>query len=256
MISDTITITSAFMIGLLGGVHCIGMCGGMMNALSFAIPGEKRSAANLSGVLLLYNLGRILSYTVIGALAGSVGWFLQGVSDSTGQTLRVAAGVMIIAMGLYLAGWWRGLAYLESLGHHVWRRIQPIGAGLLPVTRAWQALLLGSLWGWLPCGLVYSTLILAATSASAQQSAFIMAAFGLGTLPVMLATGILAYRLKTWVQLRFVRNTAALIVIAFGVWMMLVPLMSGQHAHMQHHNVLEPLHESSNHDNPAHRQHH
>ena len=211
--SDPVPYTSAFLIGMLGGTHCIGMCGGIMNALSFAMPAEKRNARQAAPFLLLYNLGRIASYGAAGAMVGALGWWLEG-----GPIMRIAAGLMLVAMGLYLAGWWRGLVHLEKLGGHLWKYLQPIGKRMMPVTRPWQALALGAIWGWLPCGLVYSSLAWAATMANWQQSMLLMLSFGLGTLPVMLLTGAFAHQVKSWIQKTAVRNAAALLVIAFGVW--------------------------------------
>jgi hypothetical protein len=236
MTDPTITITSAFIIGLLGGVHCVGMCGGIMNALSFAIPQQPQATARIASTLLLYNLGRVFSYSLAGTMIGGLGMLLQGPSGILGPSLRVFAGLMMIAMGLFLAGWWRGLAQLESLGNHVlWRHVQPLTNKLMPVTQSWQALLLGMLWGWLPCGLVYSTLTLAGTTGDWQQAAMVMASFGLGTVPVMLLTGAFANQFKSWIQKTTVRNIAALLVIAFGVWTMAPPLihLTSGHHHQQ-----------------------
>lgn len=241
MNDPVITISSAFIIGLLGGVHCVGMCGGIMNALSFAIPNPPQSKSRSSLTLVLYNLGRIFSYSLAGAMIGGLGMLLQGPVGILGPGLRIFAGLMMIAMGLYLAGWWRGLTHLESLGNHVlWRHVQPITNQLMPVTKSWQALLLGMLWGWLPCGLVYSTLTLAGAIGQWQQSALIMASFGLGTVPVMLLTGAFATQFKAWIQKTAVRSIAALLVIAFGIWTMAPPLihLTGSHSHQQeHHNM-------------------
>jgi hypothetical protein len=229
---DSISFGSAFVIGLLGSAHCVGMCGGIMNALSFAIPETQRRPAQALPTLLLYNLGRIFSYGVAGALIGALGGWLMTHAAPLGPTLRVIAGLMLIAMGLYLAGWWRGLVHLERAGAHLWKYLQPIGNRLMPVTHPWQALLLGTVWGWLPCGLVYSTLVLAAAAASWQQSALIMVGFGLGTLPVMLLTGAFAHRMKVWIQRAAVRNVAALLMIVFGIWTLAWPLAhSGGHQH-------------------------
>ncbi len=234
MIDPAITFTSAFIIGLLGGVHCVGMCGGIMNALCFAMPQHSTSTARTSLTLVLYNLGRVFSYSLAGALIGGLGMLVQGPGGFLGSELRIFAGLMMIAMGLYLAGWWRGLAHMESLGNKiVWRHLQPITSKLMPVTNSWQALLLGILWGWLPCGLVYSTLTLAGAAGQWQQSALIMASFGLGTVPVMLLTGAFATRFKGWIQKTAVRSVAALLIIAFGLWTMLPPLLHlvGGHSH-------------------------
>jgi sulfite exporter TauE/SafE len=231
-VTDPINLGSAFIIGLLGGAHCVGMCGGIMNALSFAIPEAQRRPRQLLPILLLYNLGRITSYGLAGALIGLLGAWLQSHAAPMGPALRIVAGLLLIAMGLYLAGWWRGLAYLELAGSRLWRHLQPLGNALLPVTRPGQALLLGALWGWLPCGLVYSTLALTSTAASWQQAALTMVSFGLGTLPVMLVSGVFAHRLKHWLQQSRVRYGAALLIIAFGLWTLLWPLShAGGHKH-------------------------
>jgi sulfite exporter TauE/SafE len=233
MMTEPLSYSAAFAIGLLGGVHCIGMCGGIVNALSFAVHDDRRDARHIGPILLSYNLGRIFSYSVAGALVGVAGGWLHGTGGLAGPALRIVAGLMLIAMGLYLAGWWRGLSRLEQLGGHLWRRVQPLGHRFMPVTRPSQAVVIGSLWGWLPCGLVYSTLTWSATAASALQSALLMLCFGLGTLPAMLLTGALAHRLKSWTQRGAVRNAAALLVIAFGVWTIGAALCHGGHAHTE-----------------------
>ncbi|HEC20292.1 MAG TPA: sulfite exporter TauE/SafE family protein [Gammaproteobacteria bacterium] len=232
MNDPAITLTSAFIIGLLGGAHCIGMCGGIMNALSFALPEQSRKPRGALPILLLYNTGRIFSYAAAGALVGGLGMLLQGPVGILGPGLRIFAGLMLIAMGLYLAGWWRGLVHLERLGGHLWKYLQPLGQRLMPVTRPSQALLLGTLWGWLPCGLTYSTLTLAVSTGSAHQAALVMASFGLGTLPVMLASGMFAHQLKGWIQRKLVRGIAAILVIGFGIWTLASPLshMTANHA--------------------------
>ncbi len=205
---------AALMIGFLGGGHCIGMCGGVMAALSFAIPPEQR--ARRWRVLLSYNVGRIFSYSVIGLLAGGIGFQLS--SGHGLSALRVLAGLLLIAMGLYLANWWRGLVYLETLGGFLWRRIQPLGKSLMPVKSSGSALLLGMLWGWLPCGLVYTALVYAIAQAQVIESAGVMLAFGVGTLPAVLASGVFAERVKHLMQLQRFRIAMALCIVAFGVW--------------------------------------
>ena len=207
-------LVSALILGLLGGGHCIGMCGGLMGALTLAIPAEQRQRR--LQLLLAYNLGLIASYTLAGLLLGTAGWALA--SGPAATLLRTVAGLLLIVMGLYLAGWWSGLTRIEGLGRILWRRIEPLARGLLPVRNARRALLLGSLWGWLPCGLVYSTLLWAASQGSALDSALLMLAFGLGTLPVLLATGLAAERLTALLRRRGVRIAGGLLVILFGIW--------------------------------------
>ncbi|PKM04961.1 MAG: cytochrome biogenesis protein [Gammaproteobacteria bacterium HGW-Gammaproteobacteria-6] len=229
---------TALALGLLGGGHCIGMCGGLMGALTLAIPAEQRKGWPLWRILLGYNAGRILSYAVAGGLLGSVGWLAQDLG--LGMAMRILAGLLMIAMGLYLANWWSGLTRIEALGRGLWRHIEPHARKLLPVTSAPQALALGTLWGWLPCGLVYSTLIWTSSHGSAALSAALMLTFGIGTLPTLLATGLAAQRLMRLLRKRSVRVSAAILVILFGLWTLPGPhkawLMGhgGSAAHAQH----------------------
>ena len=168
---------SALVLGLLGGGHCLGMCGGLMGALTLAIPAEQRGRR--LRLLLAYNLGRVLSYASAGLLLGMAGWAVA--SSPAAQVLRAIAALLLIAMGLYLAGWWSGLTRIEALGRGLWRHIQPLATRLLPVSSLPRALLLGALWGWLPCGLVYSTLLWAASQGNAGYSAALMLALRLAS---------------------------------------------------------------------------
>ncbi|WP_122869145.1 sulfite exporter TauE/SafE family protein [Pseudomonas viridiflava] len=213
---------SALVLGLLGGGHCLGMCGGLMGALTLAIPREQR--ARRVRLLMAYNLGRIISYAIAGFFSGLVGWALANSPGAT--TLRVVAALLLIAMGLYLAGWWSGLTSVERLGRGLWRYLQPFTTRLLPISSIPRALLLGALWGWLPCGLVYSTLLWAASQGNAIDSALLMLAFGLGTWPVLLATGLAAERTTALLRRRSVRTAGGMLVILFGLW-----TLPGPHQH-------------------------
>lgn len=215
-------LLSALILGLLGGGHCLGMCGGLMGALTLAIPPEQR--ARRLRLLLAYNLGRILSYAAAGLLIGLAGWAVA--SSPAAMLLRVLAGLLLIAMGLYLAGWWSGLTRIEAVGRHLWRHLQPLASRLMPVSSLPRALLLGAVWGWLPCGLVYSTLLWASSQGSPGESALLMLAFGLGTWPVLLATGMAAERLTALLRRRGVRIAGGLLVILFGIW-----TLPGPHQH-------------------------
>ncbi|UCJ16075.1 sulfite exporter TauE/SafE family protein [Pseudomonas sp. MM211] len=215
-------LLSALILGLLGGGHCLGMCGGLMGALTLAIPPEQRDQR--LRLLLAYNAGRILSYAAAGLLLGLAGWALA--SGPLAVVLRSIAGVLLIVMGLYLAGWWSGLTRIEALGRGLWRHLQPLARRLMPITSPSRALLLGGLWGWLPCGLVYSTLLWAASQGNALHSAALMLAFGVGTLPVLLATGLAAERMGRLLRQRGVRVAGGLLVILFGLW-----TLPGPHQH-------------------------
>ncbi|MBX8477726.1 sulfite exporter TauE/SafE family protein [Pseudomonas cichorii] len=215
-------LLSALILGLLGGGHCLGMCGGLMGALTLAIPKEQRSRR--FRLLLAYNLGRIFSYACAGLLLGLAGWAVA--NSPLAMAMRVIAALLLIAMGLYLAGWWSGLTRIERLGRGLWRHLQPVATRLLPISSLPRAMLLGALWGWLPCGLVYSTLLWAASQGNAMDSALLMLAFGLGTWPVLLATGLAAERTTALLRKRGMRMVGGLLVIMFGLW-----TLPGPHQH-------------------------
>ena len=210
-----LSLMSAFLVGLLGGGHCVGMCGGIVGAVSMHLPQSKSKAP----FLLAYNTGRILSYTLAGAIAGLVGassFFLQHVLPIQ-QVLYAISSLMLIALGLYLAGIWHGVTYLENAGKVIWKTLQPYSKRYIPVQNFRQAFILGSVWGWLPCGLVYSVLIAAIATGSAVNGGLLMLAFGLGTLPTLLTMGMAAVRLKTVLQNIWVRRASGLLVLGFGL---------------------------------------
>lgn len=209
-----VDLLSAFIVGLLGGVHCVGMCGGIVGALSFGLPADR----NLP-ILLAYNVGRISSYSLAGALMGALGFYFSGLLpvQLAQRVLLTLAGLFLILMGLYLAGWWSALSRVERAGGVLWRRIEPLGRGLLPVRSVRHGLLLGLLWGWLPCGLVYSALVWTVSAGGALEGALLMLAFGLGTLPNLLLIGVAAAQLGRWVRRPAVRALAGTLVILFGM---------------------------------------
>jgi len=212
------TLAAAFLMGLLGNVHCLAMCGGVVSAFSMASPAG-RGAAQSFAQALPYNLGRIGSYAVAGAVAGSAGLVALELLGETGAlALRFLFGGMLVAAGLYVAGYTRSVAWLERLARPLWRRASRALAPLLPADRMWKALVLGGLWGWLPCGLVYAALLGAVASGSAQQGALLMLGFGAGTLPGLVVTGGLAGGVRDLVQRSRVRAAAGVMVALFGVW--------------------------------------
>ncbi|PKO92677.1 MAG: hypothetical protein CVU15_06075 [Betaproteobacteria bacterium HGW-Betaproteobacteria-1] len=209
------SLTAAFLVGLLGGGHCVGMCGGIVGAVTMTLPGSKPKLP----FVLAYNLGRIGSYTLAGIIAGAVGassFFLEHVLPIE-KVLYALASLMLVLLGLYLAGIWRVLTRLEALGGRLWQHLQPYSRRLLPVRTLPQSLFLGVLWGWLPCGLVYSVLVAAVASGSPWQGGLLMLAFGLGTLPTLLAMGMTAVRLKHLLQNLWFRRLSGLLIAGFGL---------------------------------------
>lgn len=220
---------AAFLVGLLGGVHCVGMCGGIVGALSFGLPEQARGRFSaLLPYLINYNLGRLFSYTVAGALLGGVGALAANMValHEAQSVLQVIAGLFMIAMGLYLGGWWFGMNRLEKLGGKLWRYIEPVGRRLLPVKKPSQALMMGLVWGWLPCGLVYSALIWAVSAGSAVKGALLLLCFGLGTLPNLLAMGIFAGKLTAMLRRPGVTHLAGALVILIGVFTIVRPYIT------------------------------
>jgi len=155
---------------------------------------------------------------IAGALVALLGSVLNHALDSFALVLRILAAVMLILMALYIANWWKGLLRIEALGRVLWRRIEPIGRRLMPVVKVPQAFALGSLWGWMPCGLIYSMLAWSLAVAEPLRAAAMMGAFGLGTLPAILATGVAARRVSIWIRSPATRTLAALLIITFAVW--------------------------------------
>lgn len=213
----SVNLMAAFMFGLMGSAHCIGMCGGIMSTLSLA----RGSGYSAAVSLLAYNSGRIMTYSIAGAIVAGFGTLLTDQLMTAGIILRVFASIMLIAMALYLANWWKGLVYVENIGRGLWKYLQPFASRLMPVRSSGQALLLGLIWGWLPCGLIYSVLIWTLSASSPAQGSLIMLAFGLGTLPSMLLTGALAAQFRQLSQSPLLRNLAAITIIIFAIWQLL-----------------------------------
>lgn len=212
-----------FVVGLAGSIHCAGMCGGIVTAMSAtARPrGAVIAIARTDAVshVLSYNAGRVASYMLAGALAGGLAGGARSMATLAGVQLNFywLANAMLVALGLYLMNAWRGLAMLEQGGRIFWRRIAPAMQTLLPADTPAKAFSLGAVWGWLPCGMVYSALTTAMLSGSAANGAAMMLAFGLGTLPMLLGLGLLGARLQQAMQRRPVRIACGLLVLGFGV---------------------------------------
>ena len=229
---DPQDLLAALLLGVVGSTHCIGMCGGISAALSFAL-GPRKSALQRHALLVLMGLGRVCSYAAAGAVAGAL---LPSGPAGPLPALRIAAGLLLVLMGVAIAGWPTVIGVLERSGARAWQRVT---GGWLRVERIATpsgALIAGLAWGWLPCGLVYSSLAWAASKGEATPAALLMAAFGLGTLPAVVVSGALASRLRSVLQERGWRLLAALLVIGFGVWTLAAAPGDGhvQHSHHGH----------------------
>src|SRR3970040_2045115 len=215
-----ITLLGAFLVGLLGSTHCLGMCGGIVGALTLGVREDIRSSpARLFPYLAAYNIGRITRCAVAGAVLALASAQVMRVlpPEQARLTAKIITGGFMIALGLYLAGWWPGLSALERLGGKLWIRIAPFGRRFLPVDHPLKALAAGLVWGWLPCGLVYSALAWSMTTGSAAQGALLMFFFGLGTLPMLLAIGTATGLLRRIVVHVWVRGGAAILILLYRV---------------------------------------
>ena len=224
---DPTTLTAAFIAGLAGSAHCMGMCGGIVASLGLGTAGKRAGPLRSLGYALLYNGGRIASYTVAGVLVGSVGLLAGGSlqAPGTGIVLRAITGLVLVAIGLQVAFGLRMLQPIERVGFRLWARIAPLARGLMVHRGPWAALGLGALWGWLPCGLVYAMLFAALATANPVESGGLMAAFGLGTAPAMVATGAFAARFRHYTHHPHFRRVAGIVVIGLGLWTALAPVV-------------------------------
>lgn len=207
-------LVAAFMIGLIGSGHCMGMCGGVASLLSMG--NEQPSKI----IPLFYNLGRIFSYALFGGLIGGAVSTIAEVAslNHSFAWLRLLAALFMVLLACYIGRWWQGLLIVENLGKKLWQYISPMSKKLLPISSPYQAGAFGFLWGWLPCGLVYSTLTWAVVSGSSLNGALIMAAFGLGTLPAMLMVGYGSTYLHKLQQSTVFRNIAAITILGYGLY--------------------------------------
>ena len=211
-----ITLLTLFLLGFFGGGHCVGMCGGLSSAFALQLP----PGLNRAGLIVLLNLGRISSYVFIGLLVGAIGQI--GISlDQTRwlqNGLYLSANLLLLFLGLYLAGISSLATRIESIGRPVWKRLNPLLNRLLPIQSVPACFGVGMLWGWLPCGLVYSASLYALGSGNVLEGGLYMLAFALGTLPNLLAMGLFAAQLKNFLQRKTVRLAAGLLVAAWALW--------------------------------------
>jgi sulfite exporter TauE/SafE len=213
---EPLSLLSAFLLGLMGASHCLVMCGGIAAAASNSTGGQQ----NIT-FLLLFNLGRILSYSLAGFIVSILGLWLADSHQLAQQILRTIAGGLLILMGFYVARWWMLLTRLEAAGQLIWRYLQPLTRKLIPIQTKPQAIALGLLWGWLPCGLIYSTLAWVAANGQPALGALTMLFFGLGTLPGILAAGVFAQQLNKLISLQTFRYLAGVLLISYGFWTLL-----------------------------------
>jgi sulfite exporter TauE/SafE len=215
-------LSAALLTGLLGSAHCLGMCAGISGL--FAVNANIPSLRTQMPSALVYNAGRIVSYAVAGVIVASVGSVLIKASPGLAVGVRILSGAIIILVGLKVAFDLRLLNIIERMGGTLWSKIAPAAKKLVPVTSLPRAFGLGLLWGWLPCGLVYSVLMIAATSTDAAAGALIMTAFGVGTMPAMVLTGLGAARISETLRRRSTRLGLGILIVVMGMLTIAMPV--------------------------------
>lgn len=211
---------AAILMGFLSSLHCIGMCGSIIGTLSYSLAPEIRNNKfRLFALVFNYNLGRILSYALAGGLVGFLSSMVNLPFDQ-GQghrILQILSAIVMTGAGLHLAGWFPRFAYIEKMGVGLWKLVEPFGRKLIPVHNSLQALFFGMIWGWLPCGLIYTALALAATTGDVLNSSMTMLAFGLGTLPAVMGIGIMTQLLARISKAKHLRQAVGVLFIIFAM---------------------------------------
>jgi len=230
-------LATAFAAGLLGSAHCLGMCSGISGL--FAVGTTVASFKTQAPLAIAYNVGRVLSYAFLGVVVAFIGGATVSNIPSLAGPVRLASGLLIIVIGLQVAFNWRLLAPIERVGAVFWNQLAPQARGLIPATSIATAAGLGLLWGWLPCGLVYGALLLAATTADPWGGGLVMVAFGLGTMPAMILSGLSAARVSAFIGRN--RIAAGLLIVVLGVATIAMPLTSmfADEAHVHGQNTME-----------------
>lgn len=233
-ITGVVTLSAAFMAGIAGSAHCVLMCGGLAGALSM----RSRTVASARGAwrdAALYHIGRVGGYTTAGALFGLFGATLQSAVNLPlfATVARLAAGLLVMLAAVRVLFGLNALAWIERLGARFWKLVQPIARQAVTSRAPGRSLLIGLLWGWLPCGLVYSVLLLAALAGSSARGGGIMLAFGLGTMPAMLTSSVFAVRLSDWTRRRATRQLGGALLLLFGFWMAWAAIPTEHHHHAQ-----------------------
>ena len=210
----------AFLMGLFSSMHCIGMCGSIIGTLTLSLSADIRNnKALLLPFVFNYNLGRIISYTLAGSLAGVIGVLVVMPFDNVHghRLLQLLSAAVMFSAGLYIAGWFPRFAYIEKMGTKLWKKIEPFGRRLIPVKTATHAYFFGMVWGWLPCGLVYTALAISATTGDVMRSALTMLSFGAGTLPAVMGVGIMTSLLTRLSRIQRFRQIIGLFMIALAL---------------------------------------
>ena len=239
---NEISLILSFLLGLSSSLHCVGMCGGIISALSYspAATGDGRLPANLL-LIISYNAGRIASYSLAGVCAGLLASVVTlGGPGVAYLLLQCLASLFLLALGFHIAGFLPQLRIIETAGSYFWNLLRPLAGKFLPADNVPKSICAGMLWGWIPCGLVYSVLVWTLSSADPVKGGLYMLAFGLGTMPSMVLTGLFSKAIFNMAKKNHIRRVAGIIIVLMGAASFYLNLQStispgGQeHEHHQH----------------------
>ena len=227
---------AAFSMGLFGSPHCLGMCGGIVTA--FGLSMQHVSDSKKNGLILTYHLGRLISYALLGLIASLVGVAIfQSIMSNSAP--RIVLGAVLVLIGLAMLGL-PLFNQLEKFGMRFWQSLAPIRKKVFPIDSFGKALVAGLLWGFLPCGLVYGALMMAIAGNNIATGAALMFVFGLGTMPMLIATQKTVGMLQSSIKNFRLRQINGVIMMLSGLAVIFIPMM-------MHHNHNHGSHNQSSH---------
>ena len=235
---------AAFSMGLFGSPHCLGMCGGIVTA--FGLSMQHVSDSKKNGLILTYHLGRLISYSLLGLIASVIGVAIfQSIMSNSAP--RIVLGAVLVLIGLAMLGL-PLFNQLEKVGMRFWQSLAPIRKKVFPIDSFGKALFAGLLWGFLPCGLVYGALMMAIAGNNVATGAALMFVFGLGTMPMLIATQKTVGMLQSSIKNFRLRQINGVIMMLSGLAVIFIPMMMHHnHSHGSHNHVSHAMNETSMH---------
>lgn len=237
-------LLAAFAMGFFGSPHCLGMCGGLVTA--FGLSMQEVSPLKKRGLIATYHFGRLISYSILGVIAGIIGTTVLAPILMGNSTPRILLGLVLVFIGLSMLGM-PFLNKLEKVGMGVWKKLSPLRQKVFPLNTFPRALAAGLLLGFLPCGLVYGALLMAVVGNNVATGALLMFVFGLGTVPMLVATQETVGWLHKQIGRYKLRQLNGIIMILSGLAVIALPMamkhMGGHGDHGAHGG--HQMHDSS-----------
>lgn len=240
-------LVAALLMGFFGSPHCLGMCGGLVTA--FGLSMKEVSPTKRRALVATYHLGRLSSYAFLGLLAGLIGTTVLQPLMQGNSLPRIVLGLVLVFVGVTMLGA-PFLKNLERFGMRFWQYLSPIRQKVFPLNTFPRALSAGLLWGFLPCGLVYGALLIAVAAHNPLSGAALMFVFGLGTVPMLVATHETVGWLRDKIGRFRLRQLNGAIMVLSGLAVVFVPIamssMHGSHGEMDHSSQSAMVSETDN----------